>query len=205
MLAVLEEAAIGFGGRVDLVRGAFDAWLRPPRRSRAPGLLALTGGTIWAIMAIGIASQPVPPDWPGYLEESLWLALAAVALLGCAVVGAWLRVGEQAGRLGVVAVDVAVAGHIAWAVALVAAGVRADYGPMTALAQGVAAVGTILVGLVSLRSGRSGLGVALVAAGTGLVVPSAWSWLLAGVAWVGAGVVELLDRPEPAGPRAIAG
>jgi hypothetical protein len=203
MRSVLEEANVGAGGRFDLARGALDAWLHPPRPSRLPALLAMSGGGIWTLVALTIVTQPVLPDWPGYIQESIGLAIVGVVLLTGAVVGAWLRLGEGTGSVGVVAVDIAVAGHVAWAVALVVALIGLEYGASTALAQAAAAVGTILVGLVALRSGRGWLGLALVAAGTGLVVPSAWGWLLAGGAWIVVGIVELRDRPEPAGPRPV--
>jgi hypothetical protein len=202
--SVLEDATTGLRGRVDLARGALDAWLHPPRRSRAPGLLALAGGALWALVALDVLRQPAPPDWPGYLAESLPVALIAVVTLGGAIIGAWLGFGDEAGRLGVVAVDVAVAGYLAWAVALVAAIVGIEYGATTAIAQTVAAGGTILVGLVGLRAGKAGLGLAIVVAGSGLIVPSALGWLLTGGAWLAVGALELRDRPDPIGPQPIA-
>jgi hypothetical protein len=116
-----------------------------------------------------------------------------------------LRLGEGTGRIGILAIDIAVAGHIAWLIALMAAAAGVDYGPTTALAQTVAAGGTLLLGLLGLRVGELPLGFALVAAGTGLVVPSAWGWLLTGVAWLVVAALELRDDARPVGPRALTG
>jgi hypothetical protein len=201
---VLDEAPIGGRGRLDLVRGALDAWIHPERPSALPGVLAVLGGLLWAVVALGIVRQPAPPDWPGYLQETLLVAFVAVMLLTGAVVGAWLRSGEGSGRFGVLAIDIAVAGHVAWAIALLLALAGIDYGPTTALAQDLAAVGTILVGLSALREGRGLLGILLVLVGGGLIIPSAWAWLVSGLAWIVLAVLELRERPGPATPRPIA-
>jgi hypothetical protein len=202
--SILEEAPVGRRQRLDLVRGALDAWLHPERPSALPGVLAVLGGLLLAVVALDIVRQPTPPDWPGYLQDTLLVAFVAVALLTGAVVGAWLRSGEGSGRLGVVAVDVAIAGHVAWAIALLLAVAGVDYGPTTALAQDLAAVGTVLVGLSGLRQGRGLLGVLLVVVGGGLLVPSAWAWLASGLAWIVVGVIVLREAPRPARPRPVA-
>jgi hypothetical protein len=201
MVALLDQADIGIRGRLDLARGAVDAWLHPARPSTAPGLLAIGGGAIWLIVALAIALQPVPPDWPGYLAEGLIPAAVAALLLGCAVVGAWLRGGDGGGTLAVLALDIAVAGHVAWALALLAASTGLDYGPATAVAQTVAAVGTAAVGLRLIVRGDGAVGILLVVAGTGLVIPSAWGWVVTGAAWIVVGALELRSRPDRTGPR----
>ena len=194
MLDLLRARPPRLRAGLDLVRGAADAWLHPPSPSAVPGAAAVAGGTAWLVVTVGVLAQPVPPDWPGYLAESLVLAALAAAALLVAIVGAWLRTGDEVGRSGVIAIDLAVAGHAAWAMALVAAAVGLDYGPATAIAQTAAAVGTALVGVVLLRGGDGTVGSLLVVAACGLVVPSAWGWLAAGMAWIAVGALELRGR-----------
>ena len=91
MLAVLEQRELGPRGRLDLVRGALDAWLHRADRA-CPRSRRCSGGGLWTFAGAGVVAQPVPPDWPGYLVETLPLALVAVVaglrrhvgLLGCA-------------------------------------------------------------------------------------------------------------------------
>ena len=84
--------------RVDLVRGALDAWLHPPTPSRIPAVAALVGGGLWTLVAAGVVFQPAPPDWPGYLAEAVPLALVAVAFLLVATLGCALRSGDRRRR-----------------------------------------------------------------------------------------------------------
>ena len=71
MEALLEERPPNRHERVDLVRGAIDAWVHPPTPSIIPILAALIGGGLWTIVATAVLVQPVPPDWPGYHAEVL--------------------------------------------------------------------------------------------------------------------------------------
>ena len=73
---------------------------------------------MWSLL---ILSAPTPPDWPGYVQEMLLSALAVVAVLVLAVAGAWLRLGDDATRFERVSISVALAGHGAWFVMLLAA------------------------------------------------------------------------------------
>jgi hypothetical protein len=200
---MLEQLDLGRRGRLDLLRGAIDARLHTP--TRVPAIAALVAGGLWTFAGAGVVSQPVPPDWPGYLLEALPLAIVAILAGGLATVGCWATRSDAAGRRGTLAILVAIAGHVLWVVALAAAFVGFGYGTPTAVAQDLAAVGSLLVGVGLLRAGEGWLG-GLVALGAALMV-SAWpiAWLAFGLAWTIAGVV-LLTRfdPERAPPSRLA-
>jgi hypothetical protein len=152
-----------------------------------------------------VVSQPVPPDWPGYLLEALPLAIVAIVAGGLATVGCWATRSDAAGRRGTIAIVVAIAGHVVWVVAIAAAFVGFGYGTPTAVAQDLALVGSLLVGVGLLRAGEGWLG-GLVALGAALMV-SAWpiAWLAFGLAWTIAGVVLLIRfDPERAPPSRFA-
>jgi hypothetical protein len=187
VLAVLEVAAVGWRGRLDLARGAIDAHLHAT--SRLPAAAALLAGGLWTVVGAGVLTQPVPPDWPGYLLETLPLAVVAVAVGGFATVGCWARRSDGAGRAGVVAAWLAVIGHVIWASALVAALVGIGYGPVTAIAQAAGALGCLLVGLVLLRSGDERVGGLLVVAPTLLLFGWPVAFLGFGLAWTVAGML----------------
>ena len=106
---------------LDLARGALDARLHPPVPSRIPAVAAIAAGGVWTVWSLLILSAPAPPDWPGYVEEMLLSALAVVAVLVLAVTGAWLRLGDDATRFERVSISLALAGHGAWFVMLLAA------------------------------------------------------------------------------------
>ena len=80
MRALLDVAPARRGDRRDLVRGALDAWLHPPEPSYLPALAALLGGGIWTMAAARVVSQPVHPDWPGYLMEVVPFAIVGLDL-----------------------------------------------------------------------------------------------------------------------------
>jgi hypothetical protein len=188
--AVLEARAIGTSDRIDLVRGALDAHLHPPRLSPIPPLASVSAGALWTSAAVVLALQPVQPDWPGYLIDLLPLMLVGTACLVVAVIGVWLRLGDRVGRFDRLAIAVAIGGHVAWAVALTAAMVRLDYGPATAAASTVAAGGEILLAFALVRAGQGALGGLLAAAAVALLIPAGWSWLVFGLAWSAIGFVQ---------------
>ena len=136
--ALLDVAPPGLRDRFDLLRGALDAHLHPARPSPLPVVAALTASALATAHAIALAAQPVPLDWPGYLEEALPLVIGSVAALLPAIVGLWLKLGDADGALGRLGVVVALGGHLAWLVALLAAAWRVEYGPLTAIAATVA-------------------------------------------------------------------
>lgn len=213
-LAVLEAVPRTRTVTVDVVRGALDAHLHPAEPSPAPGLAAVIGGGLWLLGAAQIAALPIPPDWPGYLIDSLPLALLAVIALTVAVVGVWLRedgrggvAGRRFGRLGVV---LSVAGHLAWAVALASALTGIGYGAHVAVASTAAGLGTIMVGLALAAAGDWPVaGLILVAPVLLLIppwlVPSPATWMAFGAIWIGVGAIELFGRPRAAGPLGWSG
>jgi len=194
MLAMLEQLHLGARGRFDLARGAVDAHLHAP--TRLPAFAALIAGGLWTVAGAGIVAQPTPPDWPGYLFEALPLAIVAVAAGGLAIVGCWAIRSDDAGRAGTVAILLALAGHVLWIVALASAFAGFGYGATTALAQDLAAIGCLLVGIGLLRAGEAWLG-GLLALGAAVMV-FAWpvAWLGFGLAWTLVGAL-LLARTDP--------
>jgi hypothetical protein len=207
--AVLEAAPPSRRDLVDIARGALDAHLHPAEPSLLPGVAAVIGGGMWILATVPIAALPAPPDWPGYLLESLPAALVGVMCLTVAVAGAWLRedgaggdVGRRLGRIGVL---LAVLGHLAWAVSLAGTFAGLGYGAPIAIASTVAGLGTVLVGLALARAGDWPIAGLLVLAPVLLVIP-AWlvpqgvTWIGFGISWVGVGLVELFGQPHTVGP-----
>jgi hypothetical protein len=199
LLVVLEQLELDRRGRFDLARGAIDAHLHTP--TRAPAVAALLAGGLWTFAGAGIVAQPTPPDWPGYLLEALPLAIVAVAAGGLATVGCWTMASDSGGRTGNAAVLFAIVGHIFWVIALALALVGFGYGLQTAVAQDLAAIGSLLVGIGLLRAGEGWLG-GLLALGAALMV-FAWpvAWLGFGLAWTLIGLLLLValdhSRSQP--------
>jgi hypothetical protein len=197
MLATLEQRRIGVRDRVDLGRGALDAWLHQP--SRLPAFAALAAGGLWTVGGTVVVGQPVPPDWPGYLLETLPVAIVATVLGGLATIGCWARRSDVAGRAGVLAVGLAVVGHVAWIAALLAAWLGFGYGAQTIAAQTAGALGSVLVGLVLLRSADEVIGAVLVVAPAVMLLGWPIAWLGFGLGWTLVGVL-LLAQPAPDEP-----
>jgi hypothetical protein len=193
VLAMLEQRSVGSRDRLDLVRGALDAWLHEP--SRVPAFAALGAGGLWTIAGAGIVAQPVPPDWPGYLHETLPLATLATLLGGLATIGCWARQSDGAGRAGRLAIVLAVVGHVAWIAALIAAWLGAGYGFQTIAAQALGVLGSVLVGLMLLRSADERIGSLLVIAPAIMLLGWPIAWLGFGLGWTLVGVL-LLASPE---------
>lgn len=208
-LALLETAATTRPYRLDIVRGALDAHLHPAQPSLVPGLAAVLGGGLWILGAAPIAALPTPPDWPGYLLDSLPLAILAVVVLSFAVVGAWLRedgrgglLGRRLGRAGIV---LALVGHLAWTGTLAVSLAGLAYGAPVSMASTAAGLGTVLVGLALATAGEWLLGGLVVVAPILLVVPpwvvpSSGPWLVFGAIWIGIGLIELFGRSRVVGP-----
>ncbi len=188
--------------RIDLLRGALDAHLHPAAPSIVPPVASLSGGALWTSAGLVLLVQPVQPDWPGYLIDLVPMALAGVSCLVVAVVGVWLRLGDRVGRLDRFAVGMAVVGHLAWAIALVAALAWIGYGAQTALAATAAAAGEALVALSLIRSGQTYVGALLLTAAVAIVIPAGWSWIVFGLAWSAIGVVQWQSwsRAKTSGP-----
>lgn len=183
--ALLEATHVGVRDRLDLLRGALDAHLHPARPSPLPVVAALTASALATAHAIVLAAQPVPLDWPGYLEEALPLVIGSVAALLPAVVGLWLKLGDADGALGRLGLLVALGGHLAWFVALLAAAWRVEYGPLTAIAATVAMAGTAALGIALVGRSRILLGALLAGAALAGVAPPALGWPLFAAAWTG--------------------
>jgi hypothetical protein len=178
--AMLELIDVTWRERLDLARGAMDAQLHA---SRVPAAAAFVAGGLWTIIGAAVVGQPVSPDWPGHLLETLPLAIGAVAAGAVAAIGCWARRSDRLGRRGVLVVSVAVLAHVLWAAALVGALVGVDYGASTAFAQDIGALGVLLLGLVVLRSGDERIGALLVIAPTVLLFGWPVAWLAYGLAW----------------------
>ena len=193
LAALLETGGLSAWDRIDMIRGAVDAHLHPSQPSMLPVVAAVGAGGLASAHAIALAAQPTPLDWPGYFIDALPLAILAVALLVPSVIGLWLRLGDADGVLGRLGIVVALAGHGAWLVALVAAALHIEYGPLTALAATVAMVGSAMLGIALAGSGAAVLGVLLVGAALAGVAPSALGWPLFAAAWSAIGFRLLLD------------
>jgi hypothetical protein len=196
MAALLEEGPASFRGGVDLVRGALDVWLNPPTPSRVPIAAALAGGGLWTVVAAGVVFQPVPLDWPGYLAETLVMALLAVGFLFVATLGCVLRIADGQSRAAGVVTAVAGLGYLAWIAALGAAVAGVADGPTLATAQTVALVGTALVGVMLVRAGDEMIGLMLLAGASAMIVPWAVTWLAFGLAWTAVGLALAVERTE---------
>jgi hypothetical protein len=199
--ALLEAGSLGVRDRIDLLRGALDAHLHPARPSPLPVVAALTASALVTTHAIVLAAQPVPLDWPGYLDEALPLVILAVVALLPAIVGLWLKLGDADGPLGRTGLLVAVGGHLCWLVALLAAALRVDYGPLTAIAATVAMVGTAALGIALAGHAQITLGVLLSGAALAGVAPPALGWPLFAAAWTAVAATLVLQFARGAAPR----
>jgi hypothetical protein len=201
MAALIEVAPFRHRDRVDLVRGALDAWLHPPTPSRAPAIAALVGGGLWTVAAAAVVVQPAPPDWPGYLAEIVVLALVAAGFLLVATLGCSLRVGDRGGRAMGLAAVVGVVGYLAWIGALAATAAGRTDAQTLAAAQTFAMIGTILIGVALLRAGDVAVGVLILTGAVALLVPWTVMWLVFGASWTAVGMVIVTGRSGWPGAR----
>jgi hypothetical protein len=198
MDALLADDPPGLRARLDLVRGALDAHLHPWWVPAWPVIAAAIGGVAWTFAGAVALGQPVPPDWPGYLMETLPVFLAAAPLLLLATLGASTRLGPRDPASVRIGRPLATIGWVAWVALLACAVSGSGGGPALAVAATIAAAGTLLVGIALLATGDWPPGAALLAAALVLVVPAPWSAAAFGAAWVAAAVAQLLDpRPRP--------
>lgn len=202
--AILEAERPGPRERLDLLRGALDAHLHPAMPSPLPVAAAVTASALAAAHAIALAVQPVPTDWPGYLDDALPLLIGSVIALVPASIGLWLKLGDGDGAVGRLGIVLAVVGHVAWLVALVAAFTHLAYGPLTAAAATMAMAGTAAIGIALAGRGHVLLGGLLAAAALAGVAPPSIGWLAFAAAWAGVAgvlVVQFVRRSEIGGPR----
>jgi hypothetical protein len=203
MAALLEERPPDRRERLDLIRGALDAWLHPPTPSPAPMLAALIGGGLWTVVAAAVLAQPAPPDWPGYLAEIIPLAVVAAVCLLVAATACVLRAGEAKSRAIAIATGLVLVGHVAWIGMLGATLVGVVGGPALAAAQALAMVGTIAVGLILVRASDEPIGFLLITAPVAMLVPWNVTWLVFGAAWTAIGIVMWLDRAARTGSAGL--
>jgi hypothetical protein len=199
LLDIVASGPIAWRARLDLGRGAIDAWIHPLRPPDPPVASALVAGVAW--VAVGLASvvQPLMPDWPGFLLETLPLGtVGAIAALR-AVMQLGRRSGLDPPRGTTPALVVAGVGHLLWITALVGAALGGPYGAITGAAGALAAVGTVLVGLVRSRGGDHPGAEGLLVVGAAMLVPSPLAWVVAGAAWIGLAAVGL-RRVRPLRP-----
>lgn len=199
MASLLDERPLVARERIDLVRGALDAWLHPPLPSLVPIVAALVGGGLWTVMGAAILAQPVPLDWPGYPFEVIPLAIVGVACLLVAALGCALRAGERRSTWRAFAVALLVLGHVAWIATLGGTVAGLVGGPPLAAAQTVAMGGAIAVGVVLARDGLDPIALLLLVAPMALVVPSTAAWPAFGPAWTAIGLLLWLDRQSRIG------
>jgi hypothetical protein len=202
---LLEAGRLTLRSRLDLVRGALDAHLHPASPSRLPVIAALVASGLATAHALVLGIQPVPTDWPGYLEDGLPLIMGAVAALVPLTVGLWLKLGDADGALGRLGLFLGVTGHIAWLLALLAAAAHLTYGPITAAAATVAMAGTAALGVSLVGRGRIALGVLVAAAALSGIAPPSLGWPAFAAAWTAVAlalIVEFAGRAAPGqGPR----
>lgn len=183
---------------VDLVRGALDAHLHPPTRSRIPGLAAVTAGAAWVVVAMGVLVEPVAPDWPGLLAWTLPPAAIAAAASVLALAGIILGVGSGRNLIARGAVAGGLLGSAGLATALIVAVVGGPYGVITGAALSLAGVGAIGCGSVLAARGATLLGPLVAVAGAAWLLPAPVGWLIAGAAWSAVGARLVMDRAAEA-------
>lgn len=204
MSSLLDERPLTVRGRLDLLAGAFDAWLHPAIPSILPIAAALLGGGLWTVSAVAILAQPVPLDWPGYLVDVLPLATAAAVCLFVAAMGCALRAGEVRNRALRVAAGLLILGHLAWIAMLGGAFAGWVGGPPLGASQAAAMLGTIAIGLVLARDRIEPIGLLLLTAPIALLVPWTFAWPAYGAAWTTIGLALWLDRRARVGPAPTA-
>ena len=192
MEAVLEARPLDWRTRLDLLRGALDAHIHPAAPPHLPILTAIVAGVAWIVAGLAAVTQPLPPDWPGYLVETLPLGLIGTIAGLVVVLAVGRRSGFAAPRGTSLAVAVAFVGHVAWVVALLVALAGGPYGAITGAAQSIAAIGTVLVGVVRARAVDHPVAEAVVIAGAAMLIPSPAAWPLAGAAWIALAISALV-------------
>jgi hypothetical protein len=191
--AVLEAERIGLRARVDLIRGAMDAHLHPQLPSPLPVVAAGTASAFAVAHAVALWAQPVPTDWPGYLDEALPLIIASVVALVPVLIGLWLKLGDRDGAIGRFGIVSALVGHLAWLAALLAALTHVSYGPLTAVAATVAMAGTAALGIALVGRARLLLGALLAGAALAGIAPPGIGWAAFAAAWTGIAIVLLIE------------
>jgi hypothetical protein len=191
LLDALQAGPLDRGVRIDLFRGAIDAHAHPLLAPSPPVVAALAAGIAWITAGLVSALQPLIPDWPGFLLETLPLGAVGAGAALRAVIQTGRRSGLDAPRGTMPAVAIAVSGHLLWIAALVLGALGGPYGAITGAAGAFAAVGTIAIGLVRSRAGDHPVAEGLLMVGAAMLIPSPVAWVVAGSAWVGLAVAGL--------------
>lgn len=194
MASLIEERPLSGRERLDLVRGAMDAWLHPREPSIVPIVAALVGGGLWTIVASAVLLQAAPLDWPGYLMEAVPLATLAAGCLFVAALGCALRAGEARSRTAAVGIGLLVVGYVAWVGMLAGTALGAVGGPLLGASQSIAMLGTLAIGLLLVRARDQPIGWLLLVAPIALLVPSTVMWLGFGTVWTAVGIAMWFDR-----------
>ena len=199
---LLVERPPGIRDRLDLLGGALDAHLHPWWVPAWPVVAAGIGGIAWTFAGAVALGQPAPPDWPGYLAETLPVFLAAVPLLMLAALGVSTRLGDRDPRAVRLGRPIVVVASIAWTVLLAIATANLGGGAPLALAATGVAAGTFLLAIGLLGAGDWRPASALLVATLVLLVPATWAPVAYGAAWTAVAVVQLLDPRPTGGPAA---
>ena len=155
---------------------------------------ALIAGGAWTIAGVGVVGAPTPPDWPGYLVSTLPVGAS------CGVV-ATLVAGLAATPTGLVVEpsqpELAVLGDRgrlprSGRRALIVAVIGGPYGAVTGIAQSLAAIATVGMGLVLLRADAHPVGEVVLVAGAVMLLPRRPPGSCSGALWTGLG--SLADR-----------
>lgn len=205
--AILDARPPDLRDRLDLVRGAFDAHLSGSELGASRRVIAasLVAGGAWTIAGVASIAGPTPPDWPGYLAATLPVAFAGSLAILVASFGAARLAWSSSGPTVELAVVASVIGHLLWALALGVAAVGGPYGAVTAIAQSLAALATVGVGLVLLRAGVRPVGEAVVVAGAAFLLPTPAAWLVVGASWTAIGLWHVVTSRSGDAARPLAG
>lgn len=195
--ALLDESPPDWRDRLDLVAGALDAHLHPIAAPAWPIAAAAIAGLAWTFAGGVALGQPAPPDWPGYLDETLPMLAGAVPLAALGAIGATTRLGDRNPPIARLGRALLAVGGLLWTALLVIAALHAAGGAPLAIAATVVALGCLLSGIALVGVGDPGPGTALLVAALMLVVPATWSQVAFGVALIGL-AASLLRDPRPA-------
>jgi hypothetical protein len=190
MLGLLDERPPTWRDSIDIIRGALDAHLHPPTRSRLPAFAAIMAGAAWTVVALAV--------WPSRsCRTGRGSADARPAPPGgrrpVASIGPALRLGDaghvRPGRGGsrdrharcLVALLMAIRGRI-----------------RRSPATGTRRPSRDLVGARS-RPADGPYGEALVVIGGALLLPPPLAWVVVAIAWTGIGLRIAAERAVPEG------
>ena len=184
LLDVLAVGSLTVRTRVDLVRGALDAHVHPLTPPGPPTAAALIAGMAWIVAGLASSLQPLMPDWPGYLLETIPLGVVGAVASGRSVAQIARRSGLSGPPRTTPVLVVALVGHALWVVALVTAAVGGPYGAITGATGALAAIGIVLVGAMRACADDHPAAECLLIVGAAMLIPSPAAWILAGGAWI---------------------